>query len=246
MQAMTGIVSFSLAASATYIVNDILDLSYDRAHPSKRHRPFAAGTLSVQTGVVMAAVLGCAAFGCAAMLPGAFGVTLAAYVVLTLLYSVTFKRVPILDVVALATLYAIRLVAGGALAQVPLTGWFLGFSVFFFLSLALVKRVSEVSQRETEGRQNVPGRGYVTRDLPMLSGFGIASGIASTLVYCLYITGSDVGRLYAHPLRLWAGLPVLLYWLGRVWLLAGRGAMNEDPVVFALEDRISALTFLVF
>jgi 4-hydroxybenzoate polyprenyltransferase len=244
--ALTAFASFCLGASATYIINDLVDLPHDRAHHSKRHRPIAAGELSVRTGLATVLIFGVASLALATLLPPDFAIALVAYLGLTLTYTAILKRQSILDVVALASLYALRLVAGGAMANVPLTGWFLAFSVFFFLSLALVKRVSEVHQRPTTGSEAIPGRGYVTQDLPVLTALGVGSAMASALVYCLYITGEDVRRLYAHPMRLWGGLPILLYWLGRVWLLAGRGAVHEDPVVFALRDRVSAVAFVAF
>ncbi len=243
---VTAFASFSLGASATYIINDLVDLPHDRTHQSKRRRPIAAGELSARAGLATALIFGVAALALATLLPPQFGVTLVTYLGLTLTYTAILKRQAILDVVALASLYALRLVAGGAMANVALTGWFLAFSVFFFLSLALVKRVSEMHQRPVATGAVVPGRGYVAQDLPVLMALGVGSAMASALVYCLYITGDDVRRLYGHPMRLWGGLPILLFWLGRVWLLAGRGAVHEDPVIFALRDRVSAMAFLAF
>jgi 4-hydroxybenzoate polyprenyltransferase len=184
-----------------------------------------------------------AALGVAAALPlgGDFGAALACYAVLSTGYSLLLKRKPVLDAIALATLYTIRVVAGAALAPAPLSRWFIAFAVFFFLSLALVKRYVEVAELGSEGGGAAPGRGYVREDLPVLAGFGIAGAAADALVYCLYISGPDVTRLYARADLLWIGLPILLYWQARVWLLTLRGNMRTDPVVYALTDRVSYL-----
>ena len=244
-QLAAGIAAFSLTASMVYILNDIVDLESDRRHEAKRRRPFASGQLSIPTGLAVAAVLAAGAVAVAYRLPPAFQAILAGYALLTSLYSLALKRVALLDVVTLATLYTARIVAGAALVRVPLTQWFLGFAIFFFLSLALAKRAVEL-QRKGESKDAVPGRGYSSADLPVIVAFGAGSAVASTLVYCLYITGPEVSRLYAHPVLLWLGLPILLYWIGRVWLLTLRGEMRDDPVVFALRDRLSKITFVLF
>ncbi|HET7133721.1 MAG TPA: hypothetical protein VFJ95_15815, partial [Gammaproteobacteria bacterium] len=151
------------------------------------------------------------------------------------------KKRAILDVITLAGLYAARVVAGAALVAVSLSRWFLAFSVFFFLSLALVKRVVELGRHSPRDRARVPGRGYFPGDRPVLTSLGTTATMASALVYCLYITGDDVLALYGRPDLLWLGLPILLYWQARMWLLAGRDVLQEDPVVFALKDRMSRL-----
>ena len=242
---VAGIAAFSLTASAVYILNDIADLENDRRHETKRYRPFASGQLSIPAGLLMAVLLAAGALAIALQLPPGFQATLAGYAVLTTLYSFAIKKVALLDVVTLAALYTARVVAGAALVQVPLTQWFLGFAIFFFLSLALAKRAVEL-QRKGSSTDAVVGRGYDSADLPVVLAFGAGSAIASTLVYCLYITGSDVTILYPHPLLLWLGLPILLYWIARVWMLVLRGQMHDDPVVFALRDHLSALTFVIF
>ncbi|HZD04297.1 MAG TPA: hypothetical protein VE173_05245, partial [Longimicrobiales bacterium] len=162
--------------------------------------------------------------------------------VLTTSYSFLLKRVVVLDVVILAALYTVRVVAGAAAVTVPLSRWFLAFSVFLFLSLALLKRLVEVAGASDRDEASVPGRGWEVGDLPILRSLGIGSGVVAALVYCLYITERPtVEELYAHPDLLWVGLPVILYWLSRVWLLANRGEVHDDPVVFALRDRVSYL-----
>jgi 4-hydroxybenzoate polyprenyltransferase len=236
-----GFLAFSLLASAVYLVNDLLDMPHDRAHPTKRLRPIAAGQLSVP--VVLAAVGGLLVLSglLARGLTPRFQGVLLAYLGLTTAYSLWLKRLEMVDVITLATLYATRIVAGAALTAVPLSRWFLAFSVFFFFSLALVKRVTELLGRPSDAPDRVAGRGYRSEDLPMLRALGSAAVSASSLVYCLYITSDEVGRLYSSPDFLWLGLPILLYWQARVWMLASRHAIEEDPVTFALKDHVSYL-----
>jgi 4-hydroxybenzoate polyprenyltransferase len=184
--------------------------------------------------------------GIAVGLPPAFQAMLIVYAAVTTAYSLVLKQRPILDVITLAGLYTIRVVAGAALVTVSLSRWFLAFSVFFFFSLALVKRVVEMSRRVGTDSEGVPGRGYQVGDIPVLRSLGTTSVMASAIVYCLYITGSEVTDLYTQPDLLWIGLPILLYWQSRVWLLVGRDRLHEDPVTFALTDRASRILLLGF
>jgi 4-hydroxybenzoate polyprenyltransferase len=238
--------AFSLLASAVYLLNDLADLPHDRAHPTKRHRPLAAGEVSPRAAVLTAAVLLVLAAAIAFPLPRGFHLIMLLYFATTASYSFALKRLAIADVLALATLYAMRIIAGAAAVEVPLSQWFLAFSIFLFLSLALVKRVVELQDKPAEDASLTPGRGYMASDVQMLRALGEGSAVASALVYCLYITGDDVGRLYTHPEVLLAGLPVLLYWISRIWLFTCRGTMHEDPVMFALRDPVSYLVIGVF
>ena len=233
--------AFSMLASAVYLLNDLADLPHDRAHPTKRRRPLAAGELSPRGALVGAIVLVAASIATAIPLPHAFHLMMLLYFATTVSYSLLLKRLAVADVLALATLYAMRLLAGAAAAEVPLSQWFLAFSIFLFLSLALVKRVVELQDKGSGDDSVMPGRGYVGSDVPLLAALGQGSAVASALVYCLYITGEDVRRLYTHPELLLAGLPILLYWISRIWLITGRRAMHEDPVMFSLRDRVSYL-----
>jgi 4-hydroxybenzoate polyprenyltransferase len=236
-----GFLALSFAASALYAVNDIVDLPNDRLHPTKLRRPLPAGEIGIGAAALLAVGLAILGLVCALALPPLYGATLACYAILSGTYSLLLKRKPILDAIALTTLYAARLVAGAVLAPAPLSRWFLAFSVFFFLSLALVKRVVELSEREAPGGGALAGRGYVREDLLVLAALGVASSAVDALVYCLYITSPDVTRLYGTPDLLWIGLPILLYWQARVWLLTVRGDMHDDPVVFTLKDLVSWL-----
>lgn len=257
--------SFGLAASATYIVNDLLDLEADRHHARKRHRPFAAGDLSPVTGVVTAGLFLIASFVLAAMVPqvltrlspdfpaggrGLFLAWLVVYAVCTMAYSLWLKRMALVDVIVLSGLYTIRLLAGSAAAGVAISPWMAAFSIFFFLSLAFVKRFSELeAMREgTEEPQKVAvkGRGYRVSDLEQIRSFGTASGCASVVVFALYIgLNAETQALYPHYARLWLLVPVLLLWLFRLWLEASRGELHEDPVVHAITDKRSLLLGLL-
>jgi 4-hydroxybenzoate polyprenyltransferase len=238
---LSGFAAFSLLASSVYVVNDLVDLPNDRQHATKRHRPIAAGQISPAAATAGALLLIAISAVITWTLPRQFQLTLAIYLVITTAYSFVLKRRVLLDVICLASLYTIRVVAGSTLVDAPLSQWFLAFSIFFFFSLALVKRVAELRPLVSSGEQSVAGRGYVAPDLPTLTSLGTAASMASSLVFCLYITSDEVTRLYQHPALLWVGLPLFLYWQARVWLLTSRGRMNEDPVVFALKDAMSYL-----
>jgi 4-hydroxybenzoate polyprenyltransferase len=231
--------SFSLLASAVYLVNDLADLEHDRAHPTKRARPIAAGRIGPAAAAVAAAALAAAALALALRLPPQFLQVWGGYLAITTLYSFGLKRVVVLDVMVLGALYTARVVAGAAAVDVPLSRWFLAFAVFLFSSLAILKRMVEGLGVADRAEERLGGRGWEVADIPVLLGFGAACSVASALVYCLYITSDEVLRLYGRPDVLWLGLPVLLYWLGRMWLLANRGLVHEDPLLFALRDRVS-------
>lgn len=238
-QALLAFVTFCLVSSGVYVLNDLADVVNDRHHPVKRLRPLAAGTVGLPTAWLlwpglMAAGLGLAA----AFLPPLFVAALLAYLLLTTAYTVRLKRQPVIDVVALGTLYTSRIVAGAAAIVVELSMWLLTFSMFFFLSLALIKRVSELTRvRRTMAQAR--GRGYVESDLELLSSYGVASSVAAVVIFSLYVEDPKTSALYATPELLWCSVPVLLAWLMRMWLLAHRGAMDEDPIVFAIRDRAS-------
>lgn len=240
VDSVLGFVAFSLCASSVYILNDLLDLDSDRQHPTKRQRPFASGDLPVRVGAVLAPVLLVAGFAVALLLlPLPFVGLLATYYVATFAYSLHLKQVMVLDVVVLAGLYTVRIFGGSLATGVPTSSWLFTFSMFLFLSLALVKRLSEVRRLRLANEETTPGRGYLASDYEQLAGLGAASGYISVLVLAFYITSKEVTVLYSHPERLWLLCPVMLYWVSRVWLLAHRGQVNEDPLVFALRDKVS-------
>ncbi len=235
--ALAAFVAFGLLASSVYVQNDLLDLEADRHHARKRFRPFAAGTLPIRFGLLLAPLLIVLSVATALFLPPAFIAVLGLYFVTTVSYSFYFKRKPILDVLLLSLLYTLRIVAGGAAIGVAVSPWLLAFSMFFFLNLAYVKRFSEL--RELPGESSLRARGYTRTDLEGLADLGVSSGYVSILVVALYINSPEVRTLYATPEALWLLCPLLVYWVSRVWLLARRGKMHDDPVVFALRDRVS-------
>lgn len=228
-----------LVASAAYLVNDLVDLPHDRSHPRKRGRPFAAGALPLQFGIIAAPVLLVAGIVAAAALSWPFAAMVIAYFVLTLAYSFALKRVAILDVIVLSSLYTVRVLAGAAAIPVVASFWLLAFCTFLFLSLAMAKRYVELDRLAALGTAASRGRGYAASDAPMIASLGAAAGLLSVLVLALYIDSPSVAPLYRSPGLLWALCLILLYWIGRVWLLAHRGELHEDPVVFALGDRVS-------
>ena len=239
---------FGLTASSVYLINDLVDVGHDRAHAVKKGRPFAAGTLSLAQGWASWPVLLASAFIVAGLLlPRAFCAQLALYFLLTLAYSLYLKKHAILDVLTLAALYTLRITAGVAALAVPLSFWLLTFSMFIFLSLAFLKRFTELkAARDTGAQFNLRGRGYRIEDIDLVCSFGIAAGYLAVLVLALYIQDNRTSLLYRHPQLIWLACPILLFWTSRAWLLAHRGEMNQDPVVFALSDRLSWLIAVSF
>jgi 4-hydroxybenzoate polyprenyltransferase len=234
---------WSAVASAGYLANDALDVAADRADPEKRNRPFASGALPVRTGVGAGIALGSIAVGLAALVaPRAFVLHLVIYLVLTLVYSLTVKHLLLLDVLLLAGLYTLRLLAGGAAVEIAVTPWLLAFSLFFFLGLAFAKRYGELQRITREGATLSSARAYRGDDLELLLTLGATSGYLSVLVLCLYINSDQVGAQYPRPQVLWFLAPLLLYWISRIWFVAKRGELPGDPVAFAVRDRASFVT----
>lgn len=233
------IVAFSLCASGVYLLNDLLDLEADRKHPRKRRRPCASGELPIVLALAMAPVLFVAAFVVAAMVSMKFSGILALYLVLTTAYSFRLKALALVDIILLAILYTIRIVGGGVAAGVPVSQWLLGLSMFLFLSLACVKRFSELLVLQQRNENRTWGRGYSVGDLEQVASFGSSSGYISVLVLALYVSSHEVVQLYTNPAVIWLACPLLLYWISRIWLLARRGLVHDDPLVFALRDKVT-------
>jgi 4-hydroxybenzoate polyprenyltransferase len=246
-----GFVAFGLVASATYIWNDLMDLNADRQHPRKRHRPMASGVLSIVKAFLFMKALGLLGFAVAFWVVGwQFTLVLLIYTVVTLLYTFVFKRTAFVDVLLLALLYTVRVIAGGVGTGIALSSWLLAISLFVFLSLALVKRCAELEFLQLEGAQP-QGRGYRMSDLSYLVSMGISSGFVAVLVLALYVDSQNGNMLYNTPEYLWGVCPLFLYWLMRIWILTSRKEMIDDPVHFAIHDRISwgfviAVAVLVF
>jgi len=241
LTALAAFFCFSLTASSAYIVNDLLDIDADRRHPRKRLRPFAAGDLGAFAGAVLTALFLLAAFIGARLITTSFFLWLSVYLASTLAYSFWLKRIALVDVMMLAELYILRLVTGGAATHTVLSHWLSGFSLFLFLSLGIVKRFAELENLRASGATPKNGRGYLIADQEQLRSFGTSSAYAAVVVFAIYISGYDVTRLYHKPHLLWLVVPLMLLWLNRVWLLASRGELDEDPVAFALTDRMSLL-----
>lgn len=238
-------VAYGLCASSVYLLNDLLDLPSDREHPRKRKRPFASGAVSIAHGVLLIPLLLVVALVIAATLPGLFLLVLGGYYLTTLAYSIWLKNKVLVDVITLAGLYTFRIIAGAAATAITPSFWLLAFSMFLFLSLALVKRYSELLVVLQQNKTNASGRGYNVDDLPLLMSLGASSGFLAVLVMALYLNSPDVDKLYVHPQVLWLILPFLMYWISRVWMKTHRGEMHDDPVIFAVRDRISMYTALV-
>jgi 4-hydroxybenzoate polyprenyltransferase len=239
MASVVAFAAFSLCSSGTYLLNDLLDLEADRRHPSKKHRPFASGNLPVKAGLLAAPLFFFAGLALSLLLPFGFTLTLCAYIASTLAYSLVIKRLVILDVILLALLYTMRIIAGGMATGIHISNWLFVFSMFLFLSLALLKRYSELYDVAKQAKEADRSRGYLTADIEQLASMGSASGYMTALVLALYINSEDVKTLYQHPQFLWLVCPLILYWISRAWLIARRGEMDDDPVVFSIKDKAS-------
>jgi 4-hydroxybenzoate polyprenyltransferase len=237
--------SFSMAAAATYIINDIRDVQSDRLHPTKRRRPFASDRVTPTLGLMWAGALALIAVVLGAILPPAFLGFLGVYVVATLAYSFGLKRMVVLDVLIIAGLFSVRVLAGGAADGIRPSFWLLAFSMFVFLSIALVKRVTELRSSAQRATHELPGRGYRAEDQSALMAMGIASGFVAILIVALYVNSPDVRVLYRVPDLIWLACPIGLYVIARLWFLALRGEVDEDPVIFVLKDRASQVAILL-
>ncbi len=250
--AALGFLAFSLLASAVYIANDIMDLENDRQHPTKRNRPFASGAIPVRAGYVAAPLLLVVATVLGYFINLHFLIWLGVYLVVTTAYTFGLKRLVLVDAIVLATLYTIRIFAGGRASDTPLSYWIVAFAVFLFLSLAFVKRYAELTSEITDddgdvdAKLQIAGRGYRTSDAMLVQLLGVAAGFSATVVLALYINSNRSHALYAEPEILWAVLPVAVYWVSWIWLKTNRGEMHDDPVIFALTDRSSFIAALAF
>ncbi len=238
VQSTLAFFAFSFAASSIYVLNDLFDLSADQHHPRKRKRPFASGDLPIITGAMLTPLLVLISLGLCWFLPLNFLYVLLTYYVITTVYSWRLKQMPVADVLTLAVLFAWRIVAGSIATETPASGWFIEFSIFLFLSLAIVKRTSELKEIQDRGDEGRAGRerGYTVDDLPLLLGFGTAAGYIAILVFTMYLSSEKVVELYTYPQLLWIFCPLLLYWITRVWHLAWRGQIDDDPLAFAARD----------
>ena len=239
MQAAAAVASFSLTASAVYVFNDLLDVEADRAHPRKRRRPFASGALPLLFGPPLAASLVAVAFAIAAiLLPPLYLGVLTLYLIVNSAYSAALKSKILVDIFILAGLYTLRIYAGGVATELRVSEWLLAFSIFIFTSLAFAKRHVEMARVAKEGGTEAKGRGYQVGDLSMIESIGPTSGYLAVLVFALYIQ-NGLPTFYTNKSLLWLTCPLILYWVTRLWFLAKRGELNDDPVVFAVTDKVS-------
>ncbi len=247
IELLIAFLSFSLCASAVYIFNDLSDLEADRKHFTKKNRPFASGKLSVDSGKLAIPVLLIISFLLSLnFLPGIFSAILLIYIVSTTSYSLYLKEKIFIDVIVLGALYTLRVLAGGLAVGVEVSTWLLGFSWFFFLSLAFMKRYTDLLLIKNNADDVLPGRGYSVIDSDIVQKAGITSGFISLLILVLYINSEQVVLLYKAPALIWLAIPILLYWLMRMWLIAHRGNMADDPVIFAVKDKTSyIIIFLI-
>ena len=241
---LSAFLAFSLTASATYMVNDLWDLESDRAHPRKRLRPFASGILPIQHGAAAAGGLLLVGFALAHAVSLAFCAMLAVYLVLTTLYSLVLKRRTIIDVLMLALLYTLRILAGSVAIAVSTTSWLLAVSLFAFLSLALIKRCAELVALRNNGKHTAKGRNYRVEDLAVLWPAGVSSAFAAVVVFGLFISAPETRTRYLTPELLWGVALLLIYWLTRLWIKTARGEMHDDPVIYAARDLGSRLTII--
>lgn len=245
LQAATAFLAFSLCASSVYLFNDLLDLQADRQHARKKERPFASGRIPLTHGFVLAPVLLLASISISFALPGVFLIILLGYYTATLLYSFWLKDHVVVDVLVLASLFTFRILGGAAATSILPSFWLLAFSMFLFLSLALVKRSAELVSVQKSGGSRASGRGYFTSDLPLLESIGTGTAYTAVLVLALYINSSDVHKMYNKPQLLWLLCPIMLYWVTRIWMKTHRDEMHEDPIVFAISDRTSLIAVIL-
>ena len=245
LKAILAFFSFSLTASFVYVLNDLLDLESDRKHPRKKNRPIASGNMQVREGLMLLPFLLIAGVALAFFVNTNFVILLLSYLVLTSAYSFKLKKFYIIDIMVLSSLYTIRLIGGGLAVDVAISTWLLAFSLFIFLSLAVVKRYTEVRVMIQENKEKTAGRGYLITDESLLSSLGIGSGLISVLIFLLYADSPEVMHLYETPEFFYGVAPFLLYWLMRIWFKAHRGEMNDDPIVFTARDPVSYFIFAI-
>ncbi|MCL7998895.1 UbiA family prenyltransferase [Brucella sp. 21LCYQ03] len=238
-------IAFSAAASAIYILNDIIDLPLDRQHARKRLRPFASGALRISFGLKVSIFLLLIAGIICVWLPPEFVLVIGLYLVATTAYSLAFKRMLLIDVICLAALYAMRLLGGTAATGIPQSFWLMAFAMFFFLSLAMVKRYVELQHSTATEKDRIAGRGYRPEDMDIVGQSGVASAFTAVMVLALYINSAAVQELYVYPWLIWPLVPIVLYIIIRVWILAHRKEMDDDPVVFLANDWRSQVVIAI-
>jgi 4-hydroxybenzoate polyprenyltransferase len=243
-QSLLAFVAFSLVASSVYVFNDLSDLESDRAHAHKRNRPFASRRLGVGHGMLLGLLLVVGGLLVAFTLGNRFALVMSGYWAAAMGYSLYLKRILVIDICMLSVFYTLRLIAGGVATGIPLSIWLLAFSIFFFFALASLKRQAELFDIAKAGKEKIDGRGYHAGDLPLVANMTISSGYISVLVMALYLNSPMVQKLYTRPSFLWGICIVLLYWVSRIAIITNQGKMHDDPLIFAVKDRISQICLL--
>ena len=233
--------SFSLLASATYIINDLIDIPNDREHIRKKKRPLASGDLSIPSAILISLILFISSIFIAINVNSEFIYGLVFYLLLTLLYSFKLKSYILMDTISLSLLYTTRIFVGALVIGIMPSVWLISFSMFMFLSLALIKRCSELQTLDKVRNERTPGRDYMVSDVHILANMGVASGFVSVLVVALYLNDTQSISQYTYPEILWLVCPLLLYWIGRMWIKTFRDEMHDDPIVFSIKDKGSLL-----
>src|SRR5262249_45413836 len=236
-QVLAAFFVFSFGASSVYIINDLVDLHADRKHPSKNRRPLAAGIVPIWKALIVALILCATAVLGALFINPWFAAMLISYLAMTTAYTFVLKRKMIVDVITLAALYTTRVVGGAAAISVPVSEWLLAFSMFIFTTLALIKRYVELTAHLDKDLPDPSNRNYRKSDLDIVAALAAASGFNAVTIFALYISSDTVQRLYHHPQMLWVVCPILMYWLGRLLMMAHRRLMDDDPMIFTLKDR---------
>ena len=245
LTALLAFIIFCLIASSCYLINDIIDLESDRAHPRKRLRQLASGKILVAHAIAVAAMLIIISMYLSTLIGLLFFITICIYFFMSLIYSIYIKEKIVIDIIFLAGFYTLRIFAGGVASDTMPSMWLLAFSIFFFHSLAAVKRQAELVDIIKRNKNEIMGRGYQANDLTILNIIALSSGYLSVLVLALYINSPDINALYSNPAALWAICYLLLYWLTRMVFITSRGGMSDDPIIFAIRDRVSLLCFLI-
>jgi 4-hydroxybenzoate polyprenyltransferase len=241
-----GFIAFSLIASSVYMLNDIIDLEHDRSHPRKKHRPLASGLISIKSGYLILATCFLSSVVVASFLGIAFLIIICIYFILNILYSFFVKKVIILDIIFIMSFYTLRLIAGHIPDSIPFSSWLISFFIFLFFSLGLLKRYSDLIILNTNSINSSSGRDYLVEDGNILMSLGISSGLISTLVLILYTGSDEVLKFYSEPIFLVSLAPVMLYWNSRIWMLAKRGEIKVDPVLYVIKDYNTYIIILIF
>jgi 4-hydroxybenzoate polyprenyltransferase len=238
--------SFCSIASAGYIINDLIDLPHDMTHPDKKNRPLPSGAISTQMAICLALLLSSLSLAIGLQISRSFLLLPIIYLLCTTVYSISFKRLVLLDGIILAILFSTRIFAGSVSTDIPISNWLMSFSLFFFMSLAILKRFLELENLKMNSRKKqASGRDYYVHDAQMLSILGVTSGLISILVMCLYINSPTTAKLYAKPDYLWFLCILIFYWIGRIWILAARNQVDEDPIRFVIKDRATYIVAVI-